>query len=82
MGAYSLAQAQSQLGQLVEAALKGEVVTITRNGQAVVTLTPAEPARLPIDAEYLKWLRKRCQARPHRGGDAVALVREMRDEER
>jgi len=84
MGAYSLAQAQSQLDQLVEEALNGEVVTITRNGQPVVTLTPAAPALTPspFSPEYIAWMRNRREARPSLGGDAVTLVREMRDEER
>jgi prevent-host-death family protein len=84
MGAYSIAQAKQQLESLVEQALTGEVVTITRDGQPVATLNPTAPAdaRLPIDAEYLEWMRKRALARPSLGPDSVTLVREMRDEER
>ncbi len=82
MGAYSLAQAQTELDRLVDEALTGEIVTITRDGRPVVTLTPATAARSPIDAEYIDWMRKRALARPSLGGDAVTLVREMRDEER
>ncbi len=84
MGAYSLAQAKLELEILVEEALAGEVVTITRDGQPVVTLNPTAPAepRLPIDAEYLEWMRKRALARPSLGADSVTLVREMREEER
>jgi antitoxin (DNA-binding transcriptional repressor) of toxin-antitoxin stability system len=55
MAAYALAQAQPQLDRLVEPALTGEVVTITRDGPAVVTLTPAAQARSLIDAERLGW---------------------------
>jgi prevent-host-death family protein len=84
MGAYSLAQAQSELGRLVDEALTGEIVTITRDGRPVVTLAPTAtaPAPTPIDSEYLEWMRKRALARPSLGGDSVTLVREMRDEER
>lgn len=84
MGAYSLAQAKLELDRLVDEALTGEVVTITRGGRPVVTLNrtaPAEP-RLPIDAEYIEWMRQRALARPSLGADSVTLVREMRDEER
>ena len=83
MGAYSLAQAQKELDRLVDQALTGEVVTLTRDGQPVVTLTPAAPAAplSPIDDEYLEWMRKRRAARPSLGPDAVTLVREMRDED-
>jgi antitoxin (DNA-binding transcriptional repressor) of toxin-antitoxin stability system len=84
MGAYSLAQAQTQLDRLVDEALTGEIVTITRDGRPVVTLAPTAAAATPtpIDDEYLEWMRKRREARPSLGGDAVTLVREMRDEER
>jgi len=84
MGAYSLAQAKLELDRLVEEALTGEVVTITRGGRPVVTLNPMPPAPLPlpIDAEYVEWMRLRRESRPSLGGDSVTLVREMREEER
>ena len=85
MGAYSLAQAQEQLARLVDEALTGEVVTITRHGRPVVTLAPAplEPREpKPLTDEYLQWMRERARARPSLGGDSVTLVREMREEER
>ncbi len=82
MGAYSLAQAKQQLDRLVQEALAGEVVTIIRDGRAVVTLTPAAPARSAIDGDYLAEMYKRALSRPSRAGDAVTIVREMRDEER
>jgi prevent-host-death family protein len=84
MRAYSLAQARIQLDRLVDEALTGEIVTITRDGRPVVTLTPTPPtaAPTPIDNEYLEWMRTRALARPSLGGDSVTLVREMRDEER
>ena len=43
MGAYSLDQAQEQLARLVDEALTGEIVTITRDGRPVVALTPTTP---------------------------------------
>jgi antitoxin (DNA-binding transcriptional repressor) of toxin-antitoxin stability system len=82
MGAYSVAEAQQQLSRLVEEALMGEVVTITRDGQAVVTLTPSLQPPSAIDAEYLSEMQKRALSRPTRVGDAVTFVREMRDEDR
>jgi prevent-host-death family protein len=86
MGAYSLAQAQEQLAHLVDEALTGEVVTITRDGRPVVTLAPTEPEKQPepepLTDEYLEGMRKRRALRPSLGGDSVTLVREMREEER
>jgi prevent-host-death family protein len=80
MGVYSLAQAKDQLSRLVDEALAGESVTITR-GKPVVSLTPSAPAPKPLDDEYLAQMRKRRALRPSLGGDSVTLVREMRDEE-
>jgi prevent-host-death family protein len=83
MAAYSLAQAKQQLDRLVEEALTGELVTITRDGQPVVTLNPATASRVgSIDADYVAWMRQRALARPSLGGDSATLVRQMRDEER
>ena len=82
MGAYSVAQAKDQLSRLIDEALAGEVVTITRHGKPVVSLTPSAPPPKPLTPEYIDAMRRRAQARPGLGGDSVTLVREMRDEER
>jgi antitoxin (DNA-binding transcriptional repressor) of toxin-antitoxin stability system len=82
MGAYSLAQAQEQLARLVDEALTGEIVTLTRDGRPVVTLTPTPPEPpepKPLTDEFLQGMRERARARPSLGGDSVTLVREMRD---
>jgi prevent-host-death family protein len=81
LGSYSLAQAKDRLPRLVDEALSGEIVTITRHGKPVVTLTPTAPAPKPLTDEYLKEMRRRAEARPSLGGDSVTLIREMRDEE-
>jgi antitoxin (DNA-binding transcriptional repressor) of toxin-antitoxin stability system len=65
--------------------LTGEIVTITRDGRPVVTLTPTTPEPRepkPLTDEYLQGMRERARARPSLGGDSVTLVREMREEER
>jgi len=82
MGTYSLTQAMGQLSRLVDEALTGEPVIITRHGKPVVTLAPTQPAPKPLTGEYLKEMRGRARARPSLGSDSVTLVREMRDEER
>ena len=81
MGTRSIAQAKDQLSRLIDEALAGEIVTITRHGKPVVSLTPTAPPPKPLTSEYLEAMRRRAQARPGLGGDSVTLVREMRDEE-
>ncbi len=81
MGTYSLAQAKDQLSRLVDEALSGEIVTITRHGKPVVNLTPNAPAPLPLRKADIEQMRRRAEARPSLGADSVTLVREMRGEE-
>lgn len=81
MSVYSIAQAKDQLSRLVDEALAGTPVTITRHGKAVVTLVPAVAAPKPITPEYLGEMRRKRNARAALGEDAVTLVRRMRDED-
>jgi prevent-host-death family protein len=81
MGAYSLAQAKDQLSRLIDEALRGEVVTITRSDKAVVALTPVAIATLPLTKDDIDEMRRRAEARPRLGADSVTLVRDMRDAE-
>jgi prevent-host-death family protein len=81
MGAYSLAQAKDQLSRLIDEALRGEVVTITRSDKAVVALTPVAIAPLPLTKDDIDEMRRRAEARPRLGADSVTLVRDMRDAE-
>ena len=80
MSTYSLAQAKDHLSRLVDEALSGEPVVITRHGKPVVSLTPSQPAVRPFTAEDLERLRRLRESRPSLGVDSVTLVREMRDE--
>jgi prevent-host-death family protein len=82
MAAYSLAQAKDQLSKLVDEALTGEPVTITRHGKPVVHLTPVQARQgKPMTKEMLDWLAERRAKLPALEGTTWAeLVREMRDE--
>ncbi|MGO9005316.1 MAG: type II toxin-antitoxin system Phd/YefM family antitoxin [Beijerinckiaceae bacterium] len=82
MPSYSLAKAKDQLSKLVDEALAGEQVIITRHGKPAVELRRAgnEPADLRLSADEWVRLRARRDARPSLGGDSVAIVRSMRDE--
>jgi prevent-host-death family protein len=44
MSTYSIADAKTHLAKLVDLALGGESIVITRRGRPVVTLTPVQPA--------------------------------------
>lgn len=84
MSTYSVAEAKNQLSKLIDRALKGEGVVITRRGEQVVELRPIAPA-LKTTARAteadLEWLRARRGRLPASKIDAATLVRQMRDEE-
>ena len=69
MSTYSIAQAKDQLSRLIDEALAGEIVTITRHGKPVVSLTPNALSPKPLTVEYLRALRRRAQARPSLGAE-------------
>jgi prevent-host-death family protein len=83
MARYSIAEARNNLPELVDKALAGEEVTLTREGEAVVELRPSAPRRTPRPLGEAEWrrLRARRAARPSLGEDSVAVVRAMRDGE-
>jgi prevent-host-death family protein len=75
----SVAEAKTHLSELIDRALAGEEVIITRHGCPVVTLKPVTPPPRRITEADIAWLEAhRVERLP--GIDAVSLVREMRDE--
>lgn len=82
MSTYSVAEAKNNLSKLIDLALKGERVTITRHGAPVVELRAAQKAPRPITQADLDWLEANA-IRPIRpiSEDGGALVSRMRDEE-
>ena len=80
MGTHSVAEAKNRLPELIDRALKGEGVVITRHGRPVVELKPIpEPAR-PVSPDALDWLAARRVGKKRAKQDAGALVSKMRDE--
>ena len=80
MGIHSVAEAKNKLPELIDRALKGEGVVITRHGRPVVELKPIpEPVR-PITSEALDWLAAHRIKRVKVKEDAGGLVSRMRDE--
>lgn len=77
MSNHSIAEAKKRLSELIDRALEGEGVTITRRGRPVVELRPV--ARR-VSAEDLEWLAARRVGRKKARTDAGTLVSAMRDE--
>ena len=82
MAVYSVAQAKDHLSKLIDEALAGEEVTITRHGKPVVEL---RPARAVDDAgrwspELIDEIAARAKSLPSLGESAADIVRRMRDE--
>jgi prevent-host-death family protein len=81
MSKHSVAEAKNKLSELIDRALQGEGVVITRHGTPVVELKPVLPAIRRITAANLDWLAKRRIPVKLPASDAGVLVSSMRDEE-
>ena len=82
MSEHSVAEAKNKLPDLINRALKGEDVVITRHGRPVVELRAIpEPIRPQSMGEGLDWLARR-RIKPRRiTEDVGTLVSRMRDED-
>jgi prevent-host-death family protein len=81
MSTHTVAETKNQLSKLIDRALKGEHIVVTRRGQPVVELKPVRPPPRPITEADIEWLRARRVGRKMPKVDAVTLIRQMRDEE-
>lgn len=80
MGRHSVVEAKNQLSELIDRALKGEGVVITRHGQPVVELKPITAPAKPIGSDSADWLAKHRVGRRKPKEDAVTAVSKMRNE--
>jgi prevent-host-death family protein len=81
MGNHSVADAKNKLPELIDRAMRGESVVITRHGTPVVELRPvASPARALTQAD-IDWLDTHRVGRAHPEEDAGTAASRMRDEE-
>jgi prevent-host-death family protein len=81
MAEYSVVQAKNNFSDLIDRAIAGEDVVVTRHGAPVVEIKPIQLQQgRPMTEADLEWLRQR---RPKaRGGPAAGdLVSQMRDED-
>jgi prevent-host-death family protein len=81
MSTHTVAEAEGHLSELIDRALKGEGVVITRHGKPVVELKPVHPALRRLTPADLDWVEERRVGTLTEGEDAGALVRRMRDED-
>jgi prevent-host-death family protein len=73
MTTYSVAQAKNQLPTLIDKALAGEEIVITRRGKPVVELRPAlAKPKPPVGTD--EWLFERTCARPGVGLTSVQIL--------
>ena len=81
MATYSVADAKAGLPRLIDRALGGEEVVISRHGRAVAELRPVTTAvaRKAPPASYA-WLRARRRQRPGVGLTSVALLDQLYDD--
>ncbi|HEV2365255.1 MAG TPA: type II toxin-antitoxin system prevent-host-death family antitoxin [Caulobacteraceae bacterium] len=75
----ALAEAKARLSELVERAIAGETVRITRRGKPVAELRAVAGQREPIDTAALRAF---ARAQPYQMESAADFIRRMRDEER
>lgn len=81
MSSHSIVQAKNQLSGLIDRALAGENVVITRHGAPVVELKPIARIRRPLTQTDLEWLDKNRVKSKSSPLNAAELIRTMRDEE-
>jgi prevent-host-death family protein len=80
MATYSVSEAKNQFSRLIDRALAGEEVIITRHGVPVVELRAIAPKPRMTEAD-LEWLRAHQISGVSDAGDAGQMVSKMRDEE-
>ena len=81
MSTHSVADAKNRLPTLIDRALAGESVVITRHGHPVAELRPLPQRPRRVTKADLQWLAARRAAPQRRTQNAGTLVRRMRDEE-
>ena len=73
MAEYSVADAKNHLPKLIDRALDGEEVVITRRGKPVIELRPVSRRPVAQTGTY-EWLRARRDARPGVGMTSVQIL--------
>lgn len=77
MSTYSVADAKSGLPRLIDRALEGEEVIISRHGKAVAELRPVAATSPKSPPATYAWLRARRLARKPVGVTSVELLNQL-----
>lgn len=77
MSTYSVADAKSGLPRLIDRALEGEEVIISRHGKPVAELRPLAPVSRATPPATYAWLQARRQARKPVGLSSVELLNQL-----
>jgi prevent-host-death family protein len=82
MGKHSVAEAKSHLSSLIDRALDGDEVIITRHGTPVVEIRAVMKQARVMTGEAMEWLdaNRVIPQRPPTQ-NAAELIRQMRDED-
>jgi prevent-host-death family protein len=80
LGKYSVADAKAGLPRLIDRALEGEEVIITRHGKPVAELRPASTASASAAPIAYGWLRARREARKGVGLTSVEILNQLYDD--
>jgi prevent-host-death family protein len=80
MAEYSVAEAKNHLPKLLDRAVAGETVTITRRGKPIARIVPETPRGMSIDLVWLE--RVRIKPRRPATADEPTLVELMRNDSR
>lgn len=81
MANYSVATTKDNLSSLIDKALAGEEVIITRHGKPTVELRVVVEAERPVRKGYA-WLKAQRAALPPLGAEGRDVVAEMKSEYR
>jgi prevent-host-death family protein len=81
MSTHSVSDAKNKLPELIDRALNGEDVVITRHGHPVVEIKAIRPRAKPITDADLDWLARNRIPRLSKATNSGELVSKMRDED-
>ena len=82
MTAHSVAETKNKLSELIDRAIKGEDVIITRHGQPVARISGLQASGpKPITDASIDWLERNLKGLVPLKEDGGALMRKIRDDE-